>query len=83
MSKWQKLLDRLRDMDASLRYEELNRLLEYYGYVCYETRGGSSHVTFRKPGKEIITIPRHNPINKAYIRLVRDAVEEAIAEEQK
>jgi predicted RNA binding protein YcfA (HicA-like mRNA interferase family) len=38
--------------------------------------GGSSHAVFRKKGKNPITIPRHRPIKKIYIELVRDVVEE-------
>ena len=41
-----------------------------------ETKGGSSHVTFRKEGKMPITIPRHGKIKKVYVMLVRKAVEE-------
>lgn len=74
MSKWQKLLERLYCIDPSLRYEELAKILIAYGYHASETGGGSSHVTFRKKGRNPITIPRHNPIKKAYIEIVRDAV---------
>ena len=48
MTKWQKLLQRLYDLDTSLRYEELTKILNEYGYFANETGGGSSHITFRK-----------------------------------
>ena len=74
MAKWQKLLDRLYKLDPDLRYEELAKILIAYGYQPNETGGGSSHVTFRKKGCNPITIPRHHPIKKAYIEMVRDVV---------
>ena len=74
MSQWEKLLARLYKADASLRYEELKRILEHYGYTATETRGGSSHITFRKAGGNPVTIPRHNPIKRIYVEIVRDAV---------
>ena len=38
-------------------------------------RSGSSHYTFRKPGCMPITIPKHEPIKKIYVEMVRDVVE--------
>lgn len=40
-------------------------------------RGGSSHFTFRKKGHIPITIPKHEPIKTVYVRLVKEAIEEA------
>ena len=48
---------------------------ESYGYTMSGPRGGSSHKTFRKPGKSPITIPQHEPIKKAYVELVKDLIE--------
>ena len=38
-------------------------------------RSGSSHYTFRKPGCHAITIPRHEPIKKVYVEMVKGMVE--------
>jgi len=38
-------------------------------------RGGSSHYTFRKSGCQPLTIPKHEPIKKVYIEMVRQIVE--------
>lgn len=75
MSQWDKLLLKLAALSPDLRFEELRKILEAYGYSMHAPKGGSSHVTFRKGGKAIITIPKHKPIKKVYIKLVRDAVE--------
>ena len=66
MSKWDKLLSRILSLDNELRFQELKKVLEYYGYEMNSPRGGSSHCTFRKKGKLPITVPRHEPIKKVY-----------------
>lgn len=75
MSKWDKLLDKVRNISPDLRFEELKKILEYYGYVMSVPKGGSSHYTFRKPGYSPITIPKHKPIKKIYIEIIREVVE--------
>lgn len=37
--------------------------------------GGSSHFTFRKKGCNPITVPKREPIKKAYIEMVREIIE--------
>lgn len=37
--------------------------------------GGSSHKSFRKPGKTTITIPQHDPIKRAYVEMVKEIIE--------
>ena len=39
-------------------------------------KSGSSYYTFRKQGKNPITIPKHEPIKKVYVEMVREVVEE-------
>lgn len=75
MSQWDKLLARILSLSNDLRFDELRKVLEAYGYEMRETRGGSSHATFRKPGCRPVTVPRHEPIKKAYVELVRQVVE--------
>ncbi|MDO4478303.1 MAG: type II toxin-antitoxin system HicA family toxin [Lachnospiraceae bacterium] len=58
-----------------LRFNELRKVLETYGYEMNQSRSGSSHYVFRKPGCRPITIPRHEPIKKIYVELVREIVE--------
>ena len=75
MSQWDKLLQRLHSLDSDLRFEELKKILERYGYVMSAPKSGSSHCTFRKPGCVPITIPKHKKLKKVYIEMVRDIVE--------
>lgn len=44
-------------------------------------KSGSSHYTFRKMGKNPITIPKHEPIKKIYVEMVRAVVEEESSHE--
>lgn len=75
MSKWQKLLERVCSLANDIRFEELKKILESYGYVMKGTSKGSSHFTFRKSGCAPITIPKHEPIKKTYIIMVKEIIE--------
>ena len=75
MSKWDKLLSRICALSKDLRFEELRKVLESYGYVMNTPRSGSSHYTFRKQGCQPITIPKHEPIKKIYVEMIRQIVE--------
>jgi predicted RNA binding protein YcfA (HicA-like mRNA interferase family) len=75
MSKWDKLLSRICHLSKDLRFDELRKVLESYGYEMHAPKSGSSHFTFRKPGCMPITIPKHEPIKKIYVEMVRQVVE--------
>ena len=75
MSKWDKLIARICNLSKDLRFDELRKVLESYGYELNAPRGGSSHYTFRKQGCMPIKIPKHEPIKKVYVELVRQVVE--------
>ena len=48
MSKWDKLLTRICALSKDLRFDELRKVLESYGYEMRAPKNGSSHYTFRK-----------------------------------
>ncbi|GLC80775.1 type II toxin-antitoxin system HicA family toxin [Lacrimispora brassicae] len=75
MSQWDKLISKIYSLSKDLRFNELRRVLEYYGYEMKSPKGGSSHYTFRKSGCMPITIPKHEPIKKVYVQMVREIVE--------
>lgn len=62
MSKWDKLLEKICSLSKEMRFDELRRVLESYGYRINQPKGGSSHYTFRKEGCRPVTIPKHEPI---------------------
>ena len=81
MSKWDKLLSRILSLDKNMRFDELRKVLESYGYTMNVPGSGSSHYTFRKQGKSPITFPKHEPIKKVYVEMVRTVVEEEMSHE--
>lgn len=76
MSRWQKLLDSILNLSNDLRFDELKKVLESYGYELKGPRGGSSHYTFRKKGQHPITIPKKEPIKKIYVEMVKKVIED-------
>jgi len=75
MSKFDKLLEHITSLSKDMRFDELRKVLESYGYTMHSPKGGSSHYTFRKPGKMPITIPKHEPIKKVYVQMVKEVIE--------
>jgi len=83
MSKWDKLLTKICSLSKDLRFEELRKVLESYGYEMRVPKSGSSHYTFRKVDCQPITIPKHGPIKKVYIELVKQIVESEAVNDEK
>ena len=82
MTQFDKLLKRIYALDKNMRFHELQKVLEYYGYSMSGPSGGSSHKTFRKAGKVPITIPQHEPIKHAYVEKVKEAIESEETDEE-
>ena len=82
MSQWDKLLEKILNLSKDLRFDELKKILEYYGYEMKNPRKGSSYFTFRKKGSDPITIPKHKPIKEIYIKMVRNIVERETKENE-
>ena len=76
MTQWDKLLQRIKGLDKNLRFAELQKILQNYGYEMTAPKSGSSQYTFRKDGCNPITIPKHEPIKVVYVKMVKAVVEE-------
>ena len=76
MSKWDKLIQRIKSLDKNLRFEEIQKVLEFYGYKAKAPGGGSSHFTFRKDGCAPLTIPKHKYVKTVYVESVKEVIEE-------
>lgn len=63
MSKWDKLLTKICALSKDLRFDELRKVLESYGYMMNAPKG-KRHYIFRKAGCQPITIPKHEPSKK-------------------
>ena len=82
MSKFDKLIKEILSLSKDLRFSELKKVLEYYGYIMESPRSGSSHFTFRKKGCNPITIPKHEPIKRIYVQKVKEIVEADLYDEK-
>lgn len=81
MSQWEKLIRDILNKDKNLRFDDLQKAMLRVGYTMDQPRGGSSHSTFRKPKCMPITIPKQQPMNRAYIELVAEVVSKYLEEE--
>ncbi len=81
MSQFEKLLKRIHNLSNDLRFSEIKKILEYYGYVMTSPRGGSSHFTFRKKNCNPVTIPKHEPIKKIYVLMLKEIIERENSDE--
>lgn len=75
MSKFDKLIKEIKNLSNDMRFQELKKVLESYGYQGKPPKSGSSHWTFRKSNRNPITIPYKKPVKVAYVKLVKDIVE--------
>lgn len=82
MSKWEKLITKILLLDKDLRFNELKKVLEEYGYDMKSPKGGGSHYTFRKKGSSPITIPKNEPIKITYVEMVKEIVEKENTNEE-
>ena len=56
MSRRDKLLDKMRNTPAAIRFSEVEALLRYAGFVLFNQRG--SHCTYHRADGRVLTI-RH------------------------
>lgn len=82
MSQWDKLINSILALSNDIRFDELRKVLENYGYTMNNPRKGSSHFTFRKPGANPITLPKNQLIKKIYVKLVKEIVERELENEK-
>ncbi len=83
MSQFDKLINEILSLSKDLRFDEIRKVLECFGYTMYAPRGGSSHYTFRKEGCMPITIPKHEPIKKVYVKMVKEIVEAELHDKER
>ena len=69
MSQFDKLLQRIRLLDKNLRFEELQKVLEHYGYTMSGPASGSSHKSFRNLVSLQSQFPSIIPSNERTLRM--------------
>ncbi len=72
MSKRNKELARIRRNKRSVRFEDLDKLLLYYGFERTQPRGGSSHFVYAL-GQYQLTVARHEPF--IHFKTVQEALD--------
>ncbi len=73
MSRYDKLLEKMKNNPKNISFEDLKKVLEKEGYLGINT--GGSHWVFRKEGQESITIPYKRPIKIIYVKKVLQLLE--------
>ncbi|MFH1061252.1 MAG: hypothetical protein V1797_21515 [Pseudomonadota bacterium] len=66
MTKATNILDRMRRNPRDWRIEDLQAVAQRVGLEWRQP--GTSHVTFRAPDGQKVTVPAHKPINPVYVR---------------
>ena len=76
MLQWDKLIQRILSLSEDVRFEDLRKILLYYGYVESTPGNGSSHHTFRKDQHDPITLSKHGRMKRIYVVIVRKVIEQ-------
>lgn len=78
MSKVRKQLEKMRNNPRDWRIEDLKAIADRLGLKCRQP--GTSHVTFRAPNIQKLTVPAHKPIKPFYIKQFLELIDELEAE---
>lgn len=57
MSQWEKLLYKLKKLSPDMRFEELQKILESYGYECNLREVAAAIFRFAKKAKLLLPFP--------------------------
>ena len=69
MSKYEKLIDKMKTKPNAIRPEEIEYVLNHNDYFMVRQRG--SHMIYRNDlSKQMIIIPRRNPLKACYVEEV-------------
>lgn len=69
MSQIEKLIEAIKNNPKNVDWEEIDKVLRFYGFQRGQPSSGSSHYTYRHPRlPEIITIPKNRPVKAVYVK---------------
>tara|TARA_Y100000766_G_C18543872_1_gene429573 strand:+ start:373 stop:615 length:243 start_codon:yes stop_codon:yes gene_type:complete len=74
MSKIDKILEKMRTNPKDWRIEDLKTIAKRYGLEFRQP--GTSHVTFRCPNQQKLTVPAHRPIKPIYVKKFLELIDE-------
>jgi len=75
MARKEKLLGRLRNNPNNVRFEDLDKLLQWYGFESRTPHGGS-HYIYKRKGCRPLSIPRRRSVGRVYVKRALALIEE-------
>ncbi len=76
MTQFDKLYNKIVHNPKDVKFEDLDKLLNRYGFECRQPHGGSSHYTYHHPKiTEVLSIPKVRPIKAVYVKKAIAAIE--------
>ena len=70
-----KLIEKMKRQPNGIRFQELAKVLEYYGYSM-KSKSGTSHRQFINFDGNVITIKEENPLKAVYVKDVLKRISE-------
>ena len=67
MPNIEKIIKKMKRQPNGIRFYELFKVLEYYGYKM-KPKKGTSHRHFINPNGDVITIKEENPLKAVYVK---------------
>ena len=67
MSNIEKLILKMKRQPNGIRFHELSKVLEFYGYNM-KSKKGTSHRQFINQHGNVITIKEENPLKAVYVK---------------
>ena len=67
MSNIDKLILKMTRQPNGIRFQEIENILDFYGYTM-KTKNGTSHWQFINQDGNVITIKEENPLKAVYVK---------------
>ena len=76
MSQDEKLLQRIRNNPKTVSFDELDKVLRWYGFECRQPKSGSSHYVYIL-GRHRVAVPYKRPhVKQVYVKEVLDILDQ-------
>jgi len=73
MASVKKLVEKMTNQPNGIRFDEAEKVLNYYGYKNVRTKG--SHHQFRNGSGDLTTVQYGNPIDKSYVKDILERIQ--------
>jgi hypothetical protein len=78
MTKTTKLYERIKNNPHNISFEDIRKLLEFYGFELLRQSSGTSHFVFFKAGCGPITVPFRRPLKSYVVKSIIKILDECI-----